>query len=339
MFLACYHPIKAFYRLREDGKKDICFSNVKGETVGLDYKGNVFPYPIDIPCGQCMGCRLEYSRQWATRCVLESLKYEHNYFITLTYSPEHLPVNDCFSFSEETGEVFYEFESASLVPEHLTKFLKDLRRYFEYHFNFTGIRFFACGEYGSKLLRPHYHLILFNCPIPDLKLLKTSFNGDCYYESDIISKIWNKGFVCVGSCNFATCSYVARYMLKKQKGQNAVFYDNNCLVPPFTRCSRMPGIGREYYDENKDVIYTYDKIIIAGSDGKAKKVRPPSYFDKLYDIDSPEELKKIKDMRKLSAENSIKRKLEHTSLDRDTYLAVSEEVFNSKINKLIRPVE
>lgn len=338
--MACFHPLKAFYRVNsETGKKVIVFAKTKDDKIGYDGSGNVYGIPIDIPCGQCRGCRLEYSRQWAVRCVLEAMQYEHNYFVTLTYNDDNLPIQDNFQIDKLSGEVLGHFQSSSLVPDHLTKFMKDLRAYFKYHFDYDNIRFFACGEYGEKFMRPHFHIILFNCPIPDLDLLKTSFNGDVYWRSQILDKLWNKGFVCVGSCNFSTCSYVARYMMKKQKGKNSDFYFDLGLLPPFTRCSRMPGIAKSYYDANSDKIYDYDQLVIVGSDGTSKKVKPPKYFDRLYDIQCPEDLKRIKECRSESAKNSMDRKLEHTSLDKDTYLAVCESNLIAKTNKLIRPIE
>lgn len=339
--MSCYYPLKAFYRFLDSGKKDIHFSNSSDieRGYGLDADGHIFPYSIDIPCGQCVGCRLEYSRQWAIRCMLEAQQYEHNYFITLTYNNDNLPRKENPFFSRESGEVFSFFESSSLVPEHLTKFMKDLRRYFDYHFNWQGIRFFACGEYGEKFMRPHFHIILFNCPIPDLVLLKTNFNGDCYWQSSILDKIWDKGFVCVGDCNFDTCAYVARYMMKKQKGLNSSYYDDLGIIPPFTRCSRDPGIAKSYYDAKRDSIYEYDSLNIVGKNGIAKKVKPPKYYDRLYDIDCPEALNRIKDKREASAKNALERKLEHTDLSYDNYLKVCENVFLSKMNKLVRPVE
>lgn len=41
-----------------------------------------------LPCGQCVGCRLEHSRQWAIRCLDEASLYKQNAFITLTFSPQ-----------------------------------------------------------------------------------------------------------------------------------------------------------------------------------------------------------------------------------------------------------
>ncbi len=64
---------------------------------------------IQLPCGQCVACRLNHSRQWATRMVHEAYMHEHNSFITLTYDNEHLP------------------EDGSLVRKHLTDFFKRFR--------------------------------------------------------------------------------------------------------------------------------------------------------------------------------------------------------------------
>lgn len=348
--MACFHPLKAFYRL-EPGtrKKDIVFANQAEIDQGFAIRDNKhYLNPIDIPCGQCSGCRLEYSRQWATRCVLEAQKYEHNYFVTLTYHPhyEYLITQHNSCVVEDTGE-FLEWDSLTLVPDQLKKFMKDLRRYYEYHFNHTGIRFFACGEYGSKKMRPHFHLILFNCPIPDLKYECMNYNGDSYFSSQIFNKLWSVnndpknpiGFVTIGECNFDTCSYVARYMMKKQKGLNSSYYSDLGLVPPFTRSSRMPGIARDYYDSERDKIYDLDSLVITDGSGKARKVRPPKYFDRLYDIECPEDFDRIKAKRSESAENSLRQKLERTDHDKDSYLAVCERNFENRVIKLLRSLD
>ena len=108
------------------------------------------PY-IQVPCGQCLECRLQQTREWSDRCVLESKNSEYNYFVTLTYDDNHLPAH------------------ASLVPEHATQFINLLRKYFKRKLKFNGkIRYLLSGEYGGTSLRPHFHILLFNCPIPDL---------------------------------------------------------------------------------------------------------------------------------------------------------------------------
>lgn len=359
--MPCYKPLKAFWSPRNDGKKAIKFYRPDFYNF-IPYEQLPDDFKIDIPCGQCVGCRLDYSKQWATRCVLESLQYEHNYFITLTYNNEFLPQKENYVIDYETGEAGEKFYSAPLVPEHLTKFMKDLREYFRSHYEHVGIRFFACGEYGESSMRPHFHILLFNCPIPDLEFLKSSFNGDTYWTSEILDKIWSenvgkdengktiykpKGFVLVANLNYDTCAYVARYMLKKQKGFDdklvqkgltVSFYDKLGLIPPFTRSSRMPGIAKDYYDKERDKIYEYDEIIITNGKGIAKKVKPPKYYDRLYDVDNPEDLQRVKNNRSESAENSLKQKLAKTSKDKDTYLATQEDIRKDKMTRLLRPL-
>lgn len=111
------------------------------------YKADIFT----VPCGQCIQCRLAYSRQWANRCVCESLSYDNslNWFVTLTYDPSKIN-----SILNEKGNLSLNFSD-------LQKFLKRLRFNFGYRFEIKGIRFYAAGEYGDQNLRPHFHLLLF----------------------------------------------------------------------------------------------------------------------------------------------------------------------------------
>ena len=93
---------------------------------------------------------MERSKTWAVRCRHESLFWDHNVFVTLTYDDDHLPWH------------------GSLVPEHLQLFVKRLRKALSGVQVAPGsvhrpIRFFGCGEYGSTSKRAHYHLLLFNC--------------------------------------------------------------------------------------------------------------------------------------------------------------------------------
>ena len=158
--MACYHPLLAQKTLRPDGKIKMHFLGDFFEQSSF-YRGSFSDFLerddiVRIPCGQCIGCRLEYSRQWAIRCVLESKVHPVGtcWFVTLTYDDDHCPFNS-YACDVETGEVTYPVRS--LVPSDLTKFMKDLRRFYSYHFKHDDIRFFASGEYGSKNGRPHFH--------------------------------------------------------------------------------------------------------------------------------------------------------------------------------------
>lgn len=287
-----------------------------------------------IPCGQCIGCRLQYSRDWATRCMLEAKEWENNHFITLTYNDMNIPLNTVID--TKTGEVI---EKGTLKPDELTKFMKDLRRHYEYHEKHKNIRFYACGEYGEKYERPHYHAIIFNLPINDLERHKKTPEG-MLYTSKTIEKIWGKGYVVIAEVNWNTAAYVARYMLKKQKGQNAgEYYEKKAVEPEFVRMSRMPGIAYEYYQANKDKIYKDDTIIICGSKGKAQKVKPASYFDKMYDIEYPEKMEKIKKERKELGKQAKENKLKRTELTEDEYNKIEATNKSEVIKALNRKYE
>lgn len=273
--MSCFKPLTGWYSKYKNasGKRSIVFNSREA----LDSY-----HSLSIPCGQCIGCRLEKSRQWAIRCSLESQLYQNSYFLTLTYDDEHLP------------------KFGSLVPEDLQKFLKRLRRYIEYHCSDEKIRFFACGEYGDNFSRPHYHAIIYNLEIPDLKRFSTSFSGDTYYTSEIINQIWHNGYVIIGQVTFESCAYVARYVTKKMTGSKADEYYQG-RQPEFVRMSRRPGIGSAWLDLYSSDVYPHDYIVIR--DGI--KVKPPKYFDKLFEAIAPDEMAMIKSLRSVAGYESL----------------------------------
>lgn len=152
--MPCYFPMQGFRSktLTDNGKRKIVFSKNQGFE----------DLPVTLPCGQCIGCRLEHSRQWAIRCLHEASLHEHNCFLTLTFDDEHLP------------------KSESLDVRDLQLFMKRLRK--EYG---KGIRFYACGEYGEKYYRPHYHLCLFNHDFHDKYLWKMSNDKPLYRSKSL----------------------------------------------------------------------------------------------------------------------------------------------------------
>ena len=188
------------------GKRSIVFSPNQG------YRD----LPLEIPCGQCIGCRLERSRQWAIRISHEASLHEHNSFITLTYNNENLP------------------KDLSLDVTHFQKFLKRLRAHTEdpdsdLYPNILSQskkpRFFHCGEYGEKFARPHYHACMFDLDFADQKHWKT-INGNKHYTSETLEKIWPFGFSTIGDVTFESAAYVARYVTKKITGKNALHHYN-----------------------------------------------------------------------------------------------------------------
>lgn len=195
---------------------------------------------FDINCGHCLACRLNKSKEWSIRCMQEASYYDHNYFVTLTY--ENSPLD--------------------LVKEDLKLFIKKLRNFFYNKYNESGIRYFACGEYGSSTLRPHYHIILFNCNIRDLVLINYDPKTNSYhYDSSTIRNIWNKGLIDIGEVTPESCSYVARYTSKKATSYNILQKYSKSTVPEFVVMSNHPGIGYSYYMDHKYDIYNNDSVL------------------------------------------------------------------------------
>lgn len=225
--------------------------------------------PFNIACGQCIGCRLERSRQWAVRCVHEAQLWDDNCFITLTFSPESLAARS---------------NPYSVDVRDFQLFMKKLRKQFG-----SGIRFFHCGEYGDLHQRPHYHAALFNFDFSD-KVLFNIVNGYRLYTSDSLSRLWPHGFATIGSLTFESAAYVARYITKKLNGKKAEETNHYSVIhpdtgeiiaersPEYTTMSRRPGIGKLWFDKFKSDVYPHDFVVING-----KKIRPPKYYDRLLE--------------------------------------------------------
>lgn len=220
--------------------------------------------PMKLPCGQCIGCRLERSRQWAIRCLHENKLHDASCFVTLTYNDEHLP------------------KYGTLVKRDLQLFVKRLHNRL-LKSRGVGIRFYACGEYGDKNWRPHYHLIIFGWEPDDAVWFGVNQRGEKIFTSKYLAEVWPKGFSVFGGVTFDSAAYVARYVMKKVSGENAREYYETVdpetgevldMVPEFTNMSRRPGIGSAFFEKYKDEIYRSDSVIV-----NTKEVRPPRFYD------------------------------------------------------------
>ena len=161
-------------------------------------------------CGQCTNCRINHKLRWMGRMALER-KYGNpgmpGAFITLTYDDDHLP------------------EDGNLHRPDLTQFIKDLKRSLS-----PTERYFAVGEYGSKTLRPHYHVIHFG-----------AFGNDAWKR--IYYQCWEHGLIDVGEATGAVFNYVSGYVTKKLDAGHTLAIQDHGLVPEFFSCSLKPTLG------------------------------------------------------------------------------------------------
>lgn len=339
--MSCFHPLLALPEyVKENGKikykitgmssslADLVQSRKEWSYDAVDKStGELLSYKL-IPCGQCVGCRMDYSRLWANRCMMELQYHDEAYFLTLTYDDEHVPRNYFF----EEGQ---DLQSLTLRPKDLQDFVKRVRSDQKYHFGESNLRFYACGEYGSQTQRPHYHMIAYSLHLDDLDVHGKSNTGFQFYRSEKLEKIWSHGLVGIAPVTWETCAYVARYILKKQSGANKSIYDKLHIEPEFVRMSRRPGIASRYYDDHKDKIYEYD-VINLSTEQRGIKFKPPRYFDEKYDIEYPDQMNLIKSNREKVASALLEAKLADFSGSYIDILANEERDFKDRAIKNLK---
>ena len=325
--MACYKPLTAY----QCSDRSIIWREIPGADVVRT---------LSLPCGQCVGCRLERSRQWAVRCMHEAQMHTSNCFITLTYAPEFIT----------------EAKDLSLNYDHFQLFMKRLRRHYdyrnEYGFDDKGkrillnpIRFYMAGEYGELRDRPHFHACIFGLDFEDKKFLKRTETGSNLYTSKILEELWPYGYSSIGDVNFESAAYVARYIMKKVNGKPRLTEDGQMIdptqhyqycdlqtgeliqrEPEFNKMSLKPGIGQAWLDKYMSDVYTNDQVVVRG-----KKCRPPRFYDNKFKNLYPD----VFDGIQFAREQEGRSRFEDNTLER---LAVKEKVALAKLSLLKRKI-
>lgn len=293
---------------------------------------------IPVPCGECSCCKIDKANEWATR-ITNEMEYWNNkgIFITLSYNNPNLPFN-------KEGKT-------TLRRKDIVNFKKRLRKYAEKHLPAikewknpqTGkierpIRTFECGEYGMNGTRaalggnPHYHMIVMNWVVNDLKFDKISKkSGLPVYKSETINKLWGKGYCPIGLVTYESAAYVARYTMKKnglakikRKYYDAEEIDEatgeikikrkfkNIKGPQeseFISMSTCPGIGKQWFLDNKDRIKEQNCILVKTSHGTITK-KIPRYYRKVWEKENWLEYERWKYQYKKIMEEYTKKQIE-----------------------------
>jgi len=282
---------------------------------------------LDLPCGQCAGCRLERSRQWAIRCVHESTLHDESCFVTLTYSPEKLPPGrtlvhrDFQLFLKRVRQSVRRKEIAQaqrlgLEPKH------------------KGVRFYMCGEYGEEGNRPHYHALLFGYRPTDGRYFGTGESGADTFSSASLDALWGLGFTTFGECTFESAAYTARYVMKKINGAAQAdhyrYVDADGVVtdrrPDYACMSKKPGIGHGWFTKYMSDVYPHGKVVVG-----AVECAPPKYYDRLYSLVDAGEFDHLLERR---AASGALRSEHHTIVRR----RVADTVLKARISNLKRKI-
>lgn len=247
--------------------------------------------PIQIPCGQCIGCRLDKQRDWAVRIDHEARQHPHSVFLTLTYTDENLPAHGSLSLS------------------HCQLFLKRLRKHYAPH----RYRYILNGEYGPQTLRPHYHVILFNHFSADRKLWAPSDKQGygASYTAPTLEQIWGLGRVIEQDYCPGNGRYIASHCVKRLSAERAAPLlervnpytgEINSVLPEFWTMSRRPGIGAGYFSRHGAALWTHDNVIYDG-----RPVTVPKYYDRLRDHHDAKRMENVRYSRILKAREPQRR--------------------------------
>ncbi len=243
---------------------------------------------IKVPCGKCYACRVRNARDWMTRCLFEARYWQEICFCTFTYDNAHLPA------------------AGSLCKRDLQLFFKRLRKRLD-----KPIAYLACGEYGSRRGRPHYHALIFGwCPSDGILVDSRSHGGYSQYDSLLLNQLWPLGlsrFSICGSDSGQIAGYVARYAAKKRSSKLLEEGQIKEFILSSRRIEFEDGshgaIGKRYLNE-------FEESAARGylNDPRNPRLRLPlpRYFHKFL-VDNPDyagQLVRRKEMREKKIKNT-----------------------------------
>lgn len=290
--VTCYKPLSA--RRAPDG------------TIVFTASGAFCADPLKLPCGQCIGCKLDHGKRWATRIMHQAQTAREDVspknpngkpscFVTLTFDDQHLPLN------------------RSVHVRYIQLYIKRLRN-LGYKFSY-----YACGEYSpEKERRAHFHVCLLGVDFSKDRIFqKKSKTGFPLYHSKELDDCWDhQGLAWIGDLTWDSASYTARYVTNKITGPMAVDYYRHTdpdtgevfqLKPEFATMSRNPALGKDWIKKYMFPTFRDDSVIVKG-----KATQPPPYYTKELEKHDPElhseiKLKRITAIKKFEKNNTPER--------------------------------
>jgi hypothetical protein len=224
--------------------ENLCYKPV---IVGYDKLGK----PKKASCRKCIECLQVRANEWGVRCHFELNSHKQNCFVTLTYSENPIYV----------------------IKSEVQKFIKRLRKMISP----TKIKYFACGEYGDKKMRPHYHIVIFGYDFDDKEHGGLTDSEKAYYFSPKLEKLWPYGRAIVQEANIQTVRYSAKYSAKLKN----TLPEHLKEFPEFNLMSKNMGI--EQILEKMEIYMKTDEIYIDGFKYPIPQIVIDKYFFKILD--------------------------------------------------------
>lgn len=201
--------------------------------------------------------------------------HPHSVCVTLTYADEFLP------------------PLGSLDKAHSRAFVRSLRQVVARRGD-PKFSVDCYGEYSpAPLMRPHYHLALFNYDPPDAQAWSKSGAGNQEFISEELSRAWShRGRVTFQPWSYGAAQYCAGHQswkLTGDKGRNERLVFDQAgeylgeRAPEFHQPSTRPGIGRRFFEAYGDQALRLGFTVVDG-----RQVPVPSYYLRRADVSSPE---------------------------------------------------
>lgn len=268
--------------------------NVKTGKTGVHFK----PTPVDlavnpqgnfsVPCGKCIGCQSDRRRDWCNRMMFELSLHDCGTFATLTYrdAPPALRKKDVQDFLKRLRNAERDYDAP--VPKPL--------------------RYFFCGERGSRRGRPHYHGLLFGLDMmrDEWQPYISTFNSCGYpvYSSKVLERIWPYGFNVIGKIDYCTIRYVSKYIVKCVGQEDSFTLKSIGLGSDFFFNRRRVGRRVErWYRSDARALFA-NGIVHLPFRGDAIAVPIPRAYDRYIESVAPDDLAQLKLLRRQYAVNS-----------------------------------
>lgn len=218
-----------------------------------------------VPCGKCEPCLNRRISSWAFRLSQQNKISNNAHFITFTYAHPPLSNNALPTLKKRDFQNFLKRLRKILPTEpYIKKNGKTGHR--------TTLKYYCCGEYGTRTQRPHYHAIMFNIPINILPEL---------------TNLWGHGHIQIDPCNMATISYTIGYLkkpftrLKSTTINNLTIHDDR--ERHFSNMSKNLGIN---YINRQTIKYHKSRLEAFARQPSGQIIPLPRYYrDKIFTDD------------------------------------------------------
>lgn len=218
--MPCVRPLEGWLGvgLTDRGRRPVVFGLHSGYS----------DYPVDVPCGACIGCKQDHARGWSVRAYHESTQHAQSCFATLTYADPAPP---------------------KLCRPDLQKFFKRLRK------RGVKFRYLAVGEYGGRTKRPHYHVLFFGQDFLGgaVSCGMGPRSQNQYYVNERLTREWGLGHVVLAPAEPGSIFYTCGYALKNVGAGDS-----------FMVSSRVPYIGHGWLSRYVDDVIRLGYVTIGG---------------------------------------------------------------------------